>query len=339
MLKLLKLQVFCQRLGSWFLPGMLMLTLLGCGEGQQPQNGRDKLLPGILIPGGFFIMGSDKVDETGKQQEYGLVKPLFLDEHPQHRVELPAYYIDAYEVTNQQYKQFVRATGHGEPFAWTQNGYNLLPARLKATDVKTLRWIAAEYFNFDLDTRTMSKPQLLQAMVADWEKKDHLPVTEVDWYDASAYCAWAGKRLPTEAEWEKAARGAEGLEFPWGNQWDTGQTNIGDDTDWEGGIAPVGSYPSNRSPYGVYDLAGNVWEWVEDWYQAYPGSDYSAKELGKTQKVIRGGGGGIGHYSLSFFFRSAMRGNALPTAKSADVGFRCAWDAPPAATKAAGKKS
>jgi formylglycine-generating enzyme required for sulfatase activity len=308
--------------------------LFGCEPTPNAQQKQDAALTGIMIPAGPFIMGSNKTDKTGKQQEYGLVKPLFLDEHPQHRVELPAFYIDTYEVTNQQYKQFVRASNHAEPFEWTQNGYNLLPSRLKATDVKTLRWIASEYFKFDLDTNAMNKAQLLQAMFADWAKKDRLPVTGVDWHDASAYCAWAGKRLPTEAEWEKAARGPDGLEFPWGNQWSTEQTNIGDDTDWEGGIAPVGSYANNRSPYGVYDMAGNVWEWVEDWYQAYPGSDYQSKDFGTSQKVIRGGGGGVGHYSLSFFFRSAMRGNAEPSAKSADVGFRCAWDARPEADKA-----
>jgi formylglycine-generating enzyme required for sulfatase activity len=282
----------------------------------------------VLVPAGAFIMGSNKVDTSGKQEEYGLVKPLFLDEHPEHPVTLPAFYIDAYEVTNRQYKVFVQAARQPEPVEWTQNGYNLIEARLKATDLETLRWIASEYFKFDLDTRAMSKAQLLQAMMDDWAVKDRLPVSGVSWFEAAAYCVWAGKRLPTEAEWEKAARGAQGLEFPWGSQWSTDQTNIGDDTDWEGGIAPVGSYPNNRSPFGVYDMAGNVWEWVADWYQPYPNSDYQSDAFGEKHKVIRGGGGGVGHYSLSFFFRSAMRGYASPSSQSGDVGFRCARDAP-----------
>ncbi|NOX93275.1 MAG: formylglycine-generating enzyme family protein [Gammaproteobacteria bacterium] len=272
-------------------------------------------------------MGSDKVDTSGKQQEYGLVKPLFLDEHPAHRVELPDYYIDRYEISNAQYKKFVLETGRAEPFSWTQNGFNLLESRLRASDLETLRWIATEYFKFDIDTRSVTKKRLLQLMQKDRAMKNRLPVTSVSWYDANTYCQWAGKRLPGEAEWEKAARGEDGREFPWGNEWDTGLTNVGDDADWEGGIAPVGSYENNQSPYGVYDMAGNVWEWTADWYQPYANNDYTSKDFGETQKVIRGGGGGVGHYSLSFFFRSAMRGNAAPNTQSGDVGFRCAWDA------------
>jgi len=282
---------------------------------------------GQLIPAGSFLMGSDKVDTSGKQQEYGLVKPLFLDEHPAHRVELPDYYIDRYEISNAQYKKFVLETGRAEPFSWTQNGFNLLESRLRASDLETLRWIATEYFKFDIDTRSVTKKRLLQLMQKDRAMKNRLPVTSVSWYDANTYCQWAGKRLPGEAEWEKAARGEDGREFPWGNEWDTGLTNVGDDADWEGGIAPVGSYENNQSPYGVYDMAGNVWEWTADWYQPYANNDYTSKDFGETQKVIRGGGGGVGHYSLSFFFRSAMRGNAAPNTQSGDVGFRCAWDA------------
>lgn len=300
------------------------MVLSGCDSAPKPPPKPDAMA-GRLIPAGSFIMGSNKTDTSGKQQEYGLVKPLFLDEHPEHRVELPAYYIDTYEVTNAQYKQFVRATGHAEPFPWTQNGYNLLEDRLRATDLESLRWIATEYFKFDLDTGRMSKPELLKAMRDDQANNNRLPVTSVTWQDADAYCRWSGKRLPTEAEWEKAARGSEGREYPWGNDWDTGKTNVGDDSDWENGVAPVGSYPNNRSIYGVFDMAGNVWEWTASWYQPYPGSGYTSKEFGETHKVIRGGGGGVGHYSLSFFFRSAMRGNALPDTQSEDVGFRCAW--------------
>ncbi|WP_455198535.1 formylglycine-generating enzyme family protein [Kaarinaea lacus] len=305
---------------------LLILTVSGCDK-PVSKSIKPAASDEVLVPAGAFIMGSNKVDDSDKQKEYGLVYPLYVNEHPEHKVELPAYYIDKYEVTNGQYKQFVRATRYPEPFDWSQNGYNLLEERLKATDVETLRWIASEYFKFDLDTRVMNKTQLLKAMIEDQALHDRLPVTGVSWKDASNYCQWQGKRLPSEAEWEKAARGTEGLEFPWGNNWDTALANVGDDTQWEDGIAPVGSYAQNVSPFGVYDMAGNVWEWVDDWYQSYPGSTYESEDFGETKKIIRGGGGGVGHYSLSYFFRSAMRSHAPPNTKNNDVGFRCARDA------------
>lgn len=281
----------------------------------------------VLIPEGTFILGSNKKDDGSKQKEYGLVNPLFVDEHPQQKLTIESYYIDKFEVTNGQYKKFVEQTQRKEPFYWSQNGYNLIPERLKATDLDTLRWIALEYFKLDRDTTAMSKQQLLTSMFEDQKIKDTLPVTGVSWFDAKDYCHWAGKRLPGEFEWEKAARGTDGLEYPWGNQWDPDITNTGDNTDWPEGITPVGSFPNNKSPFGVFDLSGNVWEWVEDWYQAYPGSTLSRKEFGESHKVLRGGGGGTGHYALSLFYRSASRSFAPPTTTSNDIGFRCARDA------------
>jgi len=295
------------------------------GTASSSPSSRDDM---VLIPAGPFIMGSDKEDDSGKQEEYGLVKPLYLDEHPRRTVELPAYWIDRYEVTNRQYKAFVEARKLREPFAWTQNGYNLLPERLRATDLESLRWIAAEYFRLDIDTRRLGREELLRLMLAEQRKKDDLPVTGITWAEANRYCHWAGKRLPTEAEWEKAARGTDGREFPWGNDWDAGFANTGDNDEWGESMAPVGYYQDNRSPYGVYDMAGNAWEWVDEWYKPYPGSDYFVSEaFGEKNRVIRGGGGGVGHYALSEFFRSAMRGYAPPDSRNADVGFRCARDA------------
>ena len=282
----------------------------------------------VLIPAGPFIMGSNKRNDVKKQREYGLINPLYLDEHPQHSVVLPAYYIDLFEVSNRQYKAFVMQTQRKEPVQWTQNGYNLRDDRLKATDLDTLRWIATEYFKLDVDSRHMDAAQLVQLMLKDQKQKDRIPVTDVSWYDARDFCRWVGKRLPTEQEWEKAARGSNGQEYPWGAKWDPNKTNSGDNN-WDQGIAPIGSYPDNRSPYGVYDLSGNVWEWVADWYMAYPGSDYTFTEFGEKNKVIRGGGGGLGHYALSMFFRGAARSFAKPAMGSNDVGFRCARDASP----------
>jgi formylglycine-generating enzyme required for sulfatase activity len=278
----------------------------------------------VLVAAGPFVLGSNKIDDTGKQAEYGLVNPLFVDEHPQQTLNLASFYIDKFEVSNGQYQQFVTQTHHAEPFGWTQNGFNLLPQRLQATDLETLRWIATEYFKLDQDVAKMSRQQLLTAMLDDQKIKSRLPVTAVSWFDAVAYCRWANKRLPSEFEWEKAARGSEGLEYPWGNRWDPDVTNTGDNTDWPDGIAPVGSYPKNVSPYGAYDMSGNVWEWVDSWYQPYPGSTLQRDNFGEKNKVLRGGGGGVGHYALSLFYRAAGRSAAPPTTTSADIGFRCA---------------
>jgi len=281
----------------------------------------------IFIPAGSFILGSNKKDTSGQKEEYGLVNELYVDEHPRQSMTLPAFYIDKFEVTNKEYKEFVVATKRKEPFYWTQNGYNLIDARLQETDIDTLRWIASEYFKFDLDTTKMTKRELLKEMFDSHKVKDTLPVTGVTWFDAHDYCGWRGKRLPTEYEWERSARGTDGLEYPWGNTWQPDITNTGDNTEWPDGITPVGSYPKNKSPDGVYDLSGNVWEWVDSWYQPYPGSTLDRKDFGETNKVLRGGGGGTGHYALSMFFRSAARSFAPPTTLSDDIGFRCAKSA------------
>ncbi len=281
----------------------------------------------VEVPEGEFIMGSDKVDTEGLQQRYGLVKPLYLDEHPQQRVVLKSFLIDRYEVTNQQYKEFTHAAKYAEPFEWSQNGYNLAPERLEQSGIDALRWIATDYFKLDVDTQRLDKPALLRLMTEKRSFRDRLPVAGVTWQDAEAYCRWKHKRLPREAEWEKAARGKDGYEFPWGNTWNPDAINSGDNTPWEDGIAPVGTYPNSKSPYGVYDMAGNVWEWVADDYQAYPGNKESNPDFAAGKKVLRGGGGGIGHYAISQFFRSAARQASDPRTTSADVGFRCAQDA------------
>lgn len=279
----------------------------------------------ILISAGKFIMGSNRLDKDNKQQqEFGLVDPLYLNEHPEHSVDLGEYVIDKFEVSNIQYKEFVQAGAAREPQQWIQNGYNLSSQRLAVTEIDTLRWIASEYFKLDMDTRNMHKTALLTAMSRSQQSKNDLPVTGISWYEANMYCRWIGKRLPTEAEWEKAARGPAGLEYPWGQKWDPDITNTGDNVDVDGGVVAVGSFPGNKSPYGVYDLSGNVWEWVADWYKPYPGNSYESEAFGEKNKVLRGGGGGTGHYALSVFFRGAARSYSRPEVKSNDVGFRCA---------------
>ncbi|MEK7773954.1 MAG: formylglycine-generating enzyme family protein [Deltaproteobacteria bacterium] len=152
---------------------------------------------------------------------------------------------------------------------------------------------------------------------------DEHPVTHVDWNDAAAFCKWKDKRLPTEAEWEKAARGTDGRRFPWGNEFDIKKVNtLGE----YNGTTPIGSFPDGKSPYGLLDMAGNAWEWTADWYMPYPNNTFDDPDYGQVNKVIRGGAwGGIGHYSMPIFVRTSFRVVAKPTELYNDLGFRCAW--------------
>ncbi len=224
----------------------------------------------VRVPAGEFIRGSNKTDTEGIRERYGFPNDIYVDEHPQHKIHVDEFYIDAYEVSNKLYKEFILNTKRMIPFHWINNGYALTEAQLRSMDVNKLRKFAVDFFHLDMDTRVMEKPQLIAALLQQQQSMDAMPMGGVNWFDAKAYCEWRQARLPTEAEWEKAARGEYGLEYPWGNQWDPEITNTGDDGKWEQGVAPVGHYKGNKSPYGAYDMSGNVWEWVQDWYDAYP---------------------------------------------------------------------
>ncbi|MEW6300221.1 MAG: formylglycine-generating enzyme family protein [Thermodesulfobacteriota bacterium] len=156
-----------------------------------------------------------------------------------------------------------------------------------------------------------SRDSFTVALSCNWGKegRDHHPINCVNWEQAKTYCEWAGKRLPAEAEWEKAARGTDGRVYPWGNEWDAKKVNTDKNEDSFPETAPVGSFPAGASPYGVLDMSGNVFEWTADWYDA-----------AQTARSLRGGSW---NYSARDVRASNRYGDA-PGSHRGDVGFRCA---------------
>ena len=282
--------------------------------------------PMIAINQGDFMMGSNHTDPKNQWKNYGSREPWFLNEHPLHKVHLPTYYIDTFEISYQSYKTFVKKTSHEMPSIWFKNGYALSfkEEKLKLLDKKSLQEIITNVMKLDIDTRNMTTKELLNAIEARWAYQNTLAITHVSWFDAKQYCEFRQKRLPTEQEWEKAARGPGNNEFIFGKIWQAGWSNVGEEY-WDDGVAPIGSYPKDRSDYGVMDMAGNAYEWVEDWYQAYPKSDYESKDYGKKFKTVRGSGfGKDGHYFLEHYQRAAYRSRLHPDVTQAGQGFRCA---------------
>jgi formylglycine-generating enzyme required for sulfatase activity len=207
-------------------------------------------------------------------------KGAYTDEQPQHTLYLPDYYLAKTAVTNTQYAAFVEATDHKRPEHWKDE-----------------------------------KPPK--------GKEDH-PVVEVSWHDAEAYCNWlaqvTGKayRLPSEAEWEKGARGTDGRIYPWGNDWDPKRCNSKEGG--PGDTTPVGVYPQGASPYGLLDMAGNVWEWCRSLYKPYPYDAKDGREDPKAtgHRVVRGGA----FYDNERGVRCAYRYGHLPIDRYRDRGLR-----------------
>jgi formylglycine-generating enzyme required for sulfatase activity len=251
----------------------------------------------VYVPGGEFVMGSP----------VGTGHP---DENPAHRACVNGYYIDRYEVTNARFNKFVEATGY------------VTEAEGRPESSLGRTW------------RTPYGPD------SSSEDNPNSPVVCVSWSDADAYARWAGKRLPTEAEWEKAARGTDSRTYPWGNDvsGEAMKMNIADknsELSWRNSsvddgfkeAAPVGSFPGGRSAYGVEDMAGNVWEWCQDWwgdeyYKSGQVMNPQGPQTGEV-RVIRGGSWFYDAYGARTTHRSYRR----PEASGAATGFRCVMNA------------
>ncbi len=219
---------------------------------------------------------------------------LYGDEKAKHF--LAEYYIDIYPVTNADYKKFVEAGGYKKKKYWTEEGWG---------------WIQKEGHK---------KPKLWDDEKYEAFNRPEHPVVGVSWYEAWAYAEWARKRLPTELEWEKAARGVDGREYPWGDAFDSSRCNTKESRIRS--TTPVTRYETGKSPYGCYDMAGNVWGWTSSLRKEYPYKAEDGRENPKAKgfRVLRGGSWG----SSAEIARTSLRNRDDPDDRYIYIGCRCA---------------
>lgn len=249
----------------------------------------------IRIPEGTFLMGNSAVGDDAIQG--------YPREYPQHSVYLDTFWISKREVTRGQYRSFISAGGYTNSSYWSTAGWTW---KTSVSRTQPDYWTATENFG----------------LPSSFTQTDSYPVVGVTYYEAEAFCKWAGGRLPTEAEWEKAARwdGTPRI-YPWGNSPTALYSNNWYDSTYKGSVTcPVGSYSAGASPAGCLDMAGNVWEWTSDWYASYPGSEVTFDKT-NTYRSVRGGG----WYGI-YGDRCACRWFYSPSSSSTEIGFRIASD-------------
>jgi formylglycine-generating enzyme required for sulfatase activity len=286
-------------MNRWRLPkqpmylALFVLLLAGCSRPYSPATGEVRVdqrgIEQVWVPAGSFLMGTEDVS--------GLEPPSWaqvelISEQPQHEVHLSSgYWIDKHEVTNAAFQAFVDDGGYLKQEYWSEEGW---------------QWVSRQ----SLDKLPLQCVE---------EDAPNLPRVCVTWYEAEAYAHWRGGRLPTEAEWEYAARGPESLIYPWGNTFDSAKANVVDST----GLTPVGSYPEGASWVGAYDMAGNAMEWVQDWwdlhyYKLNVQDDPTGPETGYV-KVEKGGWWGSNPYVARCAYRHF---EDPPTYQDHHIGFR-----------------
>jgi formylglycine-generating enzyme required for sulfatase activity len=264
------------------------------------------------VPASDFLMGVTNTDQDFLYSNCPTCDRTSFDDAAQRRIYLDEYWIDKTEVTIAQFAKFVNAAGYIT--SAEKQGWSLIyvPSTNNFNRASDRDWLHPKGILIKLD------------------EYGQYPVMHVSWNDANAYCAWVHRRLPTEAEWEKAARGTDGRLFPWGNSLPTPQLENSNPYKY---AVPVGSYLAGASPYGVLDMIGNVWEWTSDYYQQYyyttmPGNNPPSPLSGEN-RVVRGGSWGTFINTELVLLSSAYRFSDPPGYSSDLLGFRCATSSKP----------